>query len=108
DRRVVHLGDDADVAVLEALDDVDLPERPAPVELPAGDVAGQLGQLVIATGGRRGDAPQVVVEVEVGILDPHRVVQIEGNRRQTPGELRDQVQAPLDQVAHLVEGVSAF
>ena len=39
----------------------------------AGDLAGQLRQLAAAAGRGRADPEDVVVEVEVRILDPHRV-----------------------------------
>ena len=54
DRGVVHLGDHADVPVLESFDDPQLPERTVAVERAAGDLAGDLRQLAVGTGrGRR-------------------------------------------------------
>ena len=104
----MHLGDDPDVTVLEALDDVHLPQRAAPVERTAGDVTGDVGQLVVAAGRGGGDAPQVVVEVEVGVLDPHRVVEIERDGGQSLPELRKQMQSALEELLDRVERVATL
>ena len=45
DRRVVDLADERDVAVVQALDDVDLPQGPGAVERHADDGSRQVGQL---------------------------------------------------------------
>ena len=92
DRRVVHLGDEADLAVVEALDEPQLPQRPAAVERAAGDVADDLGQLVHRARRRHGDAVEVGVEVEVGVLDPHRMAEVERHRHQPAAERLEQVQ----------------
>ena len=52
--------------------------------------------------GQRG-AAHVVVEVEVGILDPQRVVQVERHRHQAAPERRQQVHPLAQQVAHPVD-----
>ena len=85
DRRVVQLGHERHVAVLEALDDGELPQRSAAVERDAGDVADELTQLAEGAGRGRGDAADVAVEVEVLVLDPHRVVEPERARRPLGG-----------------------
>ena len=89
DRRVVHLRDRRDVAVLQALDDVHLPQRTGPVERTARDVADELRELLLAAGSGTTDPADVVVEVELGVLDPHRVVQVERDGRElAPERLR--------------------
>ena len=77
DRGVVDLADERDVAVVQALHDVDLPQGPGAVERHPDDGPRQVGQLAGAA--RRGEhvPADVVVEVEVGVLDPQRVVQPE-------------------------------
>ncbi len=45
DQRVVHLGDERLIAVLQPLDDVRLPQRMATIERPAGDVGDEGGEL---------------------------------------------------------------
>ena len=73
---------------LQPLDDPDLPQRLGAVELAAGDVAGQVGQLPQAARAGDGGAPDVVVDVEVGVVDPDRVAQPEGDLDQPPAEDR--------------------
>ncbi len=71
---VVDLGHEAEVAVLDALDHPQLPERVAPVQLAAGDVGDELAELARPPG--RGDLGpvEVVGQVEIGILDPQGMV----------------------------------
>src|SRR5206468_1467992 len=82
DRAVVHLADDRDVTVLQPLDDPELPERTVAVEWPARDVAGDLRDLLRAAGTGNADPTDVVVEVEVRVVDPHRQTQPERDRCQ--------------------------
>ena len=75
DRGVVHLGELGDPApFVDAFDDVQLPQRAAPVERPGVDATDHLGQLLRRAGWRDGVVADVVVEVEVGVLDPVRQV----------------------------------
>jgi len=106
DGAVVDLGDDADATVLEALDDPHLPQRAIAVELAAGDLPGELTQLAAPARGRGADAPQVVVEVEVLVLDPHRVVEAEGDLGEAAVEQRRHVQPGADELLDLVERVA--
>ena len=103
---MVDLADDRDLAVLEALDDVHLPERPRPVQRPTEHVGGELRQLRPAPRGGQGRPAQVVVEVEVGVLDPDRVVQAERHLDQAAPERWQQGQAVLDEGSHPLEAVA--
>ena len=87
-----------DVSPGEALDEVDLPERPAAVEGPGHDPTDQLAQLVHAarTGQRR--AAYVIAEVEVGVVDPDRVGQPAGDRPQLLPVARDERDPVADQL----------
>ncbi len=67
----------ANAAAFEPLDGVHLPERPLAVEGQAAHLSGEVGQLLQTPGRRQAGSSKVVVEVEVGILDPHRMVQLE-------------------------------
>ena len=89
---MVDLGDRRDEAVLETLDDVHLPERTAAVERPRHHLGAEAGQLVEVARCRQGDAPHVMLELEVGILDPQRVVQPHRDLDQAPAEWRREVQ----------------
>ena len=93
DGRVVDLRDEADLAVFEPLEEVQLPQRTASVERQAGDVGDDLGQL--AHRARRADRTPVDVrfEVEVGVLDPHRVPEVERNGDEPAAERLEKVQS---------------
>ena len=56
-------------------------------------------------GAAQGEAADVVVEVEVGIVHPHRVVPVEGDVDQAASERGHQVEALGDEVLDLVEGI---
>ena len=81
DRRVVDLRHDREAAggqpddVVEALDDVHLPQRPAPVERPRVQPRHLDAELPPIARAGQGDVPHVVLEVEVRILDPVRVIE---------------------------------
>jgi hypothetical protein len=49
----------------------------------------------------------VVDDIEVGVLDPHRVVQIERHPQQPPSKRRQQVDPARDEVLHPLERVTA-
>ena len=68
----------------------------------ARDIRDERGQLGRAAG--RGDrgAAQVVVEVEVGVLDPQRRVQPERHLDEPAAERRHEVQPRLHQLAHVL------
>jgi hypothetical protein len=92
-QRVVHLGHARDAAAFEALEDPQLPQRPGAVQRPARDLGDHLADLVEPAGRGHAHAPDVVLEVEVRILDPHRVVQAERCRDELPPERREQVES---------------
>ena len=73
DQRLVRLVEQGDVAIGEALDEVDLPQRAAAVERPRHDPGRQLAQLVERAGTWQGGAAYVVAEVELLVIDPDRV-----------------------------------
>ena len=107
DRRVVHAGDDRDRAVLDTLDDPELPERSRPIEGTARDVADDVGELLGAARGRHRDVANVVVEVEVGVVEPDRSVQIERDVREPATELRQHRKPRREMRLDLLEGVAA-
>ncbi len=56
------------------------------------EVGGEGGQLALATGRRNRDVVEVLVEVEVGILDPQRMVDAERDLGEPAAERRRQVE----------------
>jgi len=107
DRRVVHLGDHPDPVVLEALDHPDLPQRASTVERDRCDAGCEFGQLPTASGSWSVHAMNVEVDVEVGVLDPDRMVEVERDVHQPASKRSDQVHALEDQLTDGLEGVAA-
>ena len=96
DQGVVRLGQHGPAAVLEALDDPDLPERLGAVELLRHDPPDQLAQLALAPGGGQRGVAQVVLDVEVGVVHPDRPPQLEGDEADLLAVAGDEVELGLD------------
>ncbi len=75
DQDLVGLREQRDAAVLETLDEVDLPQRAVGVEPARHDARGQVAQLVEGARTRQRGAAYVVGEVEVLVVDPDGVGQ---------------------------------
>ena len=106
DERVVALADDREAVAVEALDQPQLPERLRAVELLGEDPRGEVAQLLLGARRRQRGLAHVVVEVEVGVVDPDRAALLEGHLAQLLAEAGDEVQARLDVVAELAVGGS--
>ena len=102
-QAVVELGDQRHLTAGDAVDVPHLPQRPATVELVAHQHPEQVTDLAASARRRHGDAPEVLVDVEVLVLDPHRPIEVERDLLQLPAELRHP-REPLEQrPAHLLE-----
>ena len=106
DRSVVDLGDEADAVMLQALDDPDLPERFGPVEWHRRDLGCDRREFASPTWLGGGDAADVIVGIKIGILDPHRMVQLERNFDEASGEGRNRMEPPDDVIAKCFERVA--
>jgi hypothetical protein len=100
DRGVVVLGEQRPRAVLEALDDVDLPQRTGAVHGPPDDAGDLVGQLIGST--RRGQAhvADVEVEVEVGVVDPVRMVEVHRHLDDAPAHRFEHADHRLEPAVH--------
>ena len=100
---MMGLGYEREAVILEALDQPHLPQRLRAVQLLREDARGQAAQLLPAPGrGQRGVA-NVVLEVEVGIVHPHRPAAVERRGGQLVAIARHEMQPPADllqQLAH--------
>ncbi len=103
DQTVVGLGDQGEAVACEPLREPDLPQGLGPIELPAHDPCREAIQLVAVPRGRQSGVSNVVVEVEVGIIDPRRPAETKGDKGKSLTESRDQLQA----APHHVEDVLA-
>ena len=104
DDRVVHLGQDRDLAIGQAVDHPHLPQRDVPVELVADQVADEVAELLGPAGRGHPDVADVVADVEVGVLDPTRPIEAERHLDELPPELGDEGQPAGDA---LLEAVGA-
>ena len=102
DEGVVALADDREAVAGQALDQPQLPERLRAVELLGEDPRRQVAQLLVGTGRRQRGLADVVVEVEVGVVDPDRPPLGEGDEAQFLAESRHQVQARGDVIAEFL------
>jgi hypothetical protein len=95
---VVDLHDQARPAVLEALDDRELPQRPGPVEGLHADGLGDVEQVSQAPTVGRAHEAEVVVEVEVGVDLPPRGREGQGVADDPLTEADDRAAGPLQLV----------
>jgi len=95
--QVMHLVDVRDAPPFQALDDPDLPQRPRPVQLPGGDLADYLVELLLRARPRHRDAVQVHLGLEAAVVDDHRVVQAERHRHDAVLEQFQRAHRTLDQ-----------
>jgi hypothetical protein len=95
---VVDLAHHGDAVARQSVDQVQLPEGSRSIEGPCVDPRHLLGQLGV--GSRRGqrDLAHVKLEVEVRIVDPVAVVEVERHLGQPPPERRHEREALGDQV----------
>ena len=105
DHAVMDLRDQREAVLLDALDDPDLPERSRAVEMLLHHARREPLQLLLGAGTRQARVPHVVFELEVLVVDPHRVV-LERDPREALAIARDLVQRRADHRADLV-GVDA-
>ena len=97
DHRVVGLGEDREAVVLEALDEVHLPQRAGPVQRPAHDPRDEVVELVVGARARQRRAPHVVGHVEVLVVDPDRVRQVPRHPAHALAVARDEGDPVADQ-----------
>jgi hypothetical protein len=97
-RGVVDLEVVGHLAVVEAVDHGDAPQRAVAVEQLRMQPSDAVFELRLGSGARQGEALHVVVEIDLVVVDPDRVGELQRHRRQLAGEHRHQVQA-LGQLA---------
>ncbi len=95
---MVDLADQGETAVGEALDDPQLPQRTSAVELLGHESSDEVLELLVRSRGGKRRVPHVVVEVEVLVVDPHRMP-LERDGRQSLPVSRDLVEARGDEGA---------
>ena len=71
----MHLGDQRSAITLQPLDDVHLPQRAVGIELAAHGGRHERVELRPAPRRRQARPGEVVVQFEIGVVDPHRVME---------------------------------
>jgi hypothetical protein len=79
DDRVMEFGDQTDLASIEPLDEMHLPRRLIADKRPAHDLRRHFVQFHLPARVRQGCPMKVVVEIEIRVVHPTRVVEAEGN-----------------------------
>ena len=102
-QRVVDLAEHRDPAVGQALDEVHLPQRLAAVQRRAGDPADRLVELAATARAVDPVRTDVVVEVDLAVLPPHRVVELERDVDELVAERVELVEPAVDDLAELVD-----
>ena len=87
----------------QAVDEVQLPQRPRAIQRPRGDSRDLLADLGVRRGLGQRELAHVVLEVEVRIVDPVGVVEVERDAAQAPAERRQQRQALGHQRLHVLQ-----
>jgi hypothetical protein len=90
-------------AILEVLDQVELPERPLEVERRRHDPAHQLTKLGHRSGDRQGRVAHVPAQVEAVVVGPHRVAELHRRLGDPLAKAGDESQPRLDMLQELVQ-----
>jgi len=103
----MDLADHGDPPVGQAFDEVHLPQRTAAIQWGTGDFADRLVEFTAATGGGHPPRPDVILEVDLGMLPPHGVVELERDVDELIAERLQLVQAFAEHAAELVDAERA-
>jgi hypothetical protein len=109
DRRVVDLQQHGEAAhrqveeAVEALDHVHLPQRALQVQRPGVDARGLDAELAPVAGLGQGDVAHVVFDVEVLVLDPVGIVEVERHAQDLLAEHRQLAEPAFDMGQDLLE-----
>jgi hypothetical protein len=99
---VVDLRDDADASALEPFDHPELPQRLAAIEALGHQAADQTLEQTLPPWSWERRVAHVVLEVEVGIVHPHRVV-LERDPRQALSVAGEGVEPRLHEATHALD-----
>ena len=106
DAGVMHLGIEPDLVVLHAFEDVKLPQRACPIEKLGMHPADDTLQRRPVIGRRQTAAENMAVDVELVVLDPARVIDVERRLFQPRLEDRGNVQTRGDHRLEVLEEVA--
>ena len=98
----MRLGQHREAPIGEAFDQPQFPQRAAAVERLGEHAPGEPLELVLATGTGQRRVADVVAQVEMRIVDPHRAALAERHVRQSLPVAGHEVQAQLDRLDEIV------
>jgi hypothetical protein len=98
-QRMMHFADHREPTPGQALGEMKLPQRAATVQRRRGDLADDLVELSPPAGRRHLHPPQVVVQVDVAVLQPHRMVQAPRDINELVAQRVQQVQPAAQMTA---------
>ena len=104
----MDLVDDRDAVLGKAFGDVHLPQRTRAVERRTGDLADQLVQFPAAAGSGYLRTTNVVVEVDVVVHRPHRMMHLQRNFDELMTKWRQRLQPGERDSAKHIEAVAAL
>ena len=102
DERVMGLRQQREAVVGQALHQPQLPQRPAAIQCLREHAAREALQLVVAAGTRQRRVPDVVGDLEVRIVDPHRPTLVQRHECQPLAVAGHQVQPRDDRLDQLL------
>ncbi len=105
---VMDLVDDRDPIVGQTFGDIHLPQRAPTIQRGAHDVADQLIQFATPTGSGHLYVAKVVVQIDIVVLHPHRVMQLQRNVHKLVAKRRQGEQPRVRHLAEQFEGESAL
>src|SRR5215216_4210492 len=100
---MVHLADQCASSPGQTLGEMELPQRVAAVQRRARDFTDNAVELTSAARGGYPQAPKVIVEVDLTVLQPHRVVHPPWNVDEPVAERLEKVQPSLKGPAKFIE-----
>lgn len=106
-QRVVDLGHHRNPVIGQSLDEIHLPQRVLAVQLGAGDLPDRLVEFATATRCGQPPRPDVVLEIDLAMLAPHRVVELERNVDQLIAQRFQLAQPAADDLSKRVDTEAA-
>ena len=80
-----------EAAALQSLDHVKLPKRACTIEQDHMQTRNQRAQLLVRAGLRQGNLTNVVIEIDIVVVDPHGMIELNRRQNQLAMEKRQQV-----------------
>ena len=107
DAGVMHLDVDREATTLEPLDHVVLPERPGAIEQDHVQSRNQRLELLSRSRLWQRDVAEVIVEVEIVVVNPDRMIELNRRQRELALKERNEMKPAFEMVAKRREDIGA-